>query len=146
MRESWTTTLAVLQRAAEGFIRNENTKQPLVSIFSFVASTESEPPTETYLAARPFRIDRATLFPHRAQEAALQASEPDLSKRFEAAYQALVSESDNLLEQLYYLLQEYAWAIPSSEAGVSLFDWARTEAALAAARAGSKKLFKNTFD
>ncbi len=128
--------LAVLRRHAAVLLTPPPRPVPLRSIFSEVAEPGNDLPAPAFYTPSTLRIDRASLFPTLDPEQALSNADPDLAQRFSQAYRDLPGDDEPALEQLYYLLQEYAWAIPSAhDDAVSLFDQARTEAAVAAVHA-----------
>lgn len=134
MNEAATAALRVLRASADTFAHTAPRDRPLVSIFSELYRSGEQPPAPGYVAARALQIVPDTLFPTLDPRAAQARTEPDLADRFRAVYAALGADSDRTLDQLFYLLHEYGWAVPSQgDAAVSLFDQARTEAALAAA-------------
>ncbi len=115
---------------------------PLKSIFSLIPPSREDPTAQSppvFFKPRRLRFAAETLFP--VAESELAADVADQVEQLLAEYrQALAGRSADpaiRLEQTLALLQEYAWALPSTTPGVALYDALRTEAALAAATAST---------
>ena len=106
---------------------------PLRSIFSEIARDARQDvpayqPPDVYLNPKRWALDPAIVFPQ-----ANVSPDPHLKTAFEAALERRVASQPQRLEQSLSLLHDYAWAVASPEEAVSLYDYARTEAAKAAA-------------
>lgn len=106
---------------------------PLRSIFSEIARDARQDvpayqPPDVYLNQKRWALDPAIVFPQ-----ANVSPDPHLKTAFEAALERRVASQPQRLEQSLSLLHDYAWAVASPEEAVSLYDYARTEAAKAAA-------------
>ena len=139
MNDASAAALAVLRHAAEDLIAGAGVPPPLRAIMSTLATSDMALPPPAFFAPRPWRLDEQSLFPLPAREEAKARADPELRRAFGAAYALLPAQDERAVEQVYYLLQEYAWAVPSpGDDATSLFDQARTDAAVAAARADSR--------
>ncbi len=112
--------------------------QPLQSIFSRITpNAEGQQAPDIYIRRVPLAMSKQALFPVESQQAATESGQDPLA----ALKQAVADLSRrNLpvhlhLEGLLYALQRHAWCLPSPLDAVSLYDFARTHAAVAAARA-----------
>ncbi len=122
--------------------------QQLLSIFSALKSGNGGAPRAAFLPLRPLALEDETLFAGPALEA------ERVARDYNALWEAFALEADQLrqvhetagdlpsyLESMRLLLQKYTWCVPSSSYGtrpddISLYDHARTTAALAAVLAG----------
>ncbi|MFO7170045.1 MAG: hypothetical protein DIU80_018635, partial [Chloroflexota bacterium] len=110
--------------------------KPLASVFSRVMRQDGGEPPEIYVRRAPLALDNTTLFPATSPDEA--AGEIPAA----ALREALAQLDPRLLppaqvEGLLFALQRHAWCLPSPLPGVSLYDYARVHAALAAALADS---------
>lgn len=130
-RSAWMTAG---QEPPAGNTWPERLEGPLTSILSCVQQG-AEPARAAVLRPVTLRLQQERLFPtvmaHSAEAAdavsALSAELDALGRR------ALSTEAE--LEGFLFALQRHAWALPSPLRAVSLYDYARTHAALAAALA-----------
>jgi CRISPR-associated protein Csm1 len=111
-------------------------QQPLESIFNRVIPHQGDPPPRRFVRRASLALQDAVLFPVDTAAAAL-ASDTDpaaaLQNELQQVQQQLALPIQ--LERLLYALQRHAWCLPSPLSAVSLYDFARTHAAIAAARA-----------
>ncbi|MFQ3662260.1 MAG: type III-A CRISPR-associated protein Cas10/Csm1 [Chloroflexaceae bacterium] len=108
---------------------------PLVSVFARVRGVNTTP----LLRPVSLRLEREALFPV-ADDAPAVGLVGDAPGRLAAELAALEHRdlpAEARLEALLYALQRHAWSLPSPIAGVSRYDFARVNAALAAALAGA---------
>jgi CRISPR-associated protein Csm1 len=112
--------------------------QPLQSIFSRITpNVEGQQAPDIYIRRASLAMSEQALFPVESQQASAESDAAPIA--------ALQHEEDLLsernlpaqvhLEGLLYALQRHAWCLPSPLDAVSLYDFARTHAAVAAARA-----------
>lgn len=116
-------------------------RQTLQSIFSRVRpatrdSARSMPTSPLFVRRAALALHEQVLFPVTAEEEVAGASDPALALGAELVALDAQSLSPTIrLERLLYAMQRYAWCLPSPLPAVSLYDFARTHAAIAAARA-----------
>jgi CRISPR-associated protein Csm1 len=115
-----------------------DSRQPLTSIFSRVQPTHSTPsaPEELFIRHASLVLQEAVLFPVITTDKVRTEADPVMALKDELQrtnQQQLAPEIR--LERLLYALQRHAWCLPSPLDAVSLYDFARTHAAIAAARA-----------
>ena len=111
-----------------------------VSLFAQLPAPAGQAVAPRYLPLAPLRLADDALFPvvqpppQAERRAAYQRLRDGLTRDLEALASA---DLDALLETLYFLLQQYTWAVPASaaQADLSLFDRARITGALASALA-----------
>ncbi len=130
----------VVQRAAllvcgDAALPRLDLTQPLTTVFERLQGA----PT-AYVRRAPLVLTDATLFP--SVEPHVDAAATD---KLRAALRAADDQSAHLplaprVEALLFVFQQYAWCLPSPLDGVSLYDLARTHAAVAAALAGDADL------
>lgn len=110
--------------------------KPLQSIFSQIQPRNDSPGSASaplaYVPRAPLRIDENTLFP--TMEPPRTAADA-LLQGLAAATATLPSSPVTAVEEWLAALQRHAWCLPSPLPGVSLYDFARTHAAVAAALA-----------
>lgn len=133
MSQAKSAAFRALRAAIEHAAATGAQAPPVQSVFAALnASTAAR-----YLVASRLTLDK-TLFPvSEAEQARRQA--PALLADLCAAAAQIQDDQPDAADRLFYLLQEYGWALPAGtdqDALVSLFDQARSAAALAAARAG----------
>ncbi len=107
---------------------------PLESIFNRIRLDDT-PQITAYLRSATLRLDREILFPQEQS-----ASGDDVASRLHTELTELDRRKlagKALLEGTLFALQRHAWALPSPLPAVSLYDFARTHAALAAALANN---------
>ena len=112
--------------------------QPLQSIFSRIKpNVEGQPAPDIYIRRASLAMSEQALFPtDRAQVSAESAPDPIAALKQAVADLTRRNLPAHLhLEGLLYALQRHAWCLPSPLDAVSLYDFARTHAAVAAARA-----------
>lgn len=137
MNNSSAAALDILQQAAAIIRDSHALKQPLQSVFSILRSNSASDVEASYVAPRILSLERDTLFAYPDAPTALAHADPTLPTAFATAYAGIAQDKVTAAAQLTYLLHAYAWALPSaSDPVVSLFEQARTDAALAAARIG----------
>lgn len=107
---------------------------PLASVFGRLRASGGRPaPLHRPLS---LRLEREALFPVAGPPASLEG---DAARRLAAAVADLQRRdlpATTRLEALLFALQRHAWSLPSPLEGVSRYDFARSNAALAAALAG----------
>ncbi len=108
----------------------------LESIFNRMEQS-GRSPLNAYLKPNGLRLDREVLFPTNERPASDQQRTRQ-EQRLHAEIAQLTARNlgaEALLEGVLFALQRHAWALPSPLPAVSLYDLARTHAALAAALA-----------
>ncbi|WP_029214722.1 type III-A CRISPR-associated protein Cas10/Csm1 [Kallotenue papyrolyticum] len=134
MSEAKSAAFRTLRAAIEHAAATGAQAPPVQSVFSALDTSAAA----RYLVAGRLTLDEATLFPVDAATQARRQAPALLAELREAAAQ-LQADQPDAADRLFYLLQEYGWALPAGAGQdplVSLFDQARSAAALAAARAG----------
>ncbi|NNJ13354.1 type III-A CRISPR-associated protein Cas10/Csm1 [Chloroflexales bacterium ZM16-3] len=109
-------------------------KGPLDSIFNRIKKDGVDSP-QAYLRPAELRLTEEALFPQAEKPVDAQASADGMLNGLRAEIDALIRRDlpdAALLEGMLFALQRYAWALPSPLPAVSLYDFARTHAALAA--------------
>jgi CRISPR-associated protein Csm1 len=112
-------------------------QQPLESIFNRVTPRDGHAPPRRFVRRASLALQDAVLFPVDTEAAAL-ASDADPAAAVQNELQQVQQQQlapPIQLERLLYALQRHAWCLPSPLPAVSLYDFARTHAAIAAARA-----------
>lgn len=112
--------------------------QPLQSIFSRITPRGADQPApDIYIRRASLAIHPETLFPTDKQSASAARSTDPISALRTAVEDILRPDlpAELQLEGLLYALQRHAWCLPSPLDAVSLYDFARTNAAVAAAQA-----------
>lgn len=99
---------------------------PLRSIFSLIGDKHQPP---TYLRPERLRLDIGVLSPTSEHH---QPTLSALHQQFTQALETCSAQQPIKLHQTLSLLADYGWAVASREEAVSLYDYARTHAALAA--------------
>jgi len=136
---AYSTAQHVLDETANTWIDT-----PLQSIFSLIRnptpSKEPSPPPY-YMAAQRLSLNKEVLFPQSAQKYAQRSTLKALHNDYQQARQQIEVTDDVQIkvEQTLALLKDYTWSVSSSEEAVSLYDAARTNAAIAAARSGESE-------
>ncbi|HWQ12516.1 MAG TPA: hypothetical protein VNL77_06945 [Roseiflexaceae bacterium] len=129
-RAAW---LAAGMPAAAG-VPDMDLTAPLQSVFTRVEQVDGSAPRKVYVRRAELALDEG-LFPVAAAgEAAGDLPAAALRDAVAAIDARLPPEAQ--VEGVLYALQRFAWCLPAPPAGVSLYDYARTHAALAAALAG----------
>ncbi|APF19581.1 type III-A CRISPR-associated protein Cas10/Csm1 [Caldithrix abyssi] len=115
-------------------------KTPLKPVTEFVALEDDGQAIEGryYLPLRALQPDEANAFPREAPESLdLRDDYQALFRQFDAEFEKLLRHDiDQKIDTLYFLLQKFWWAVPSTTRkrdfpDVSLFEHAKTTAALA---------------
>lgn len=107
-----------------------NKEESLTSIFSRIKNDDDASP-QVFLRRAALRIERDVLFPQAQSGAGEDVVSPLRNALADLDSRDLTGAA--LLEGTLFALQHYAWALPSPLEAVSLYDFARTHAALAAA-------------
>jgi len=111
---------------------------PLLSIFSRMTQAGGEPQPAAVFQPASLQLHNELLFPIADAAAARDSPVHGVVAELHAALAELDRRSlgpEARLEGLLFVLQRHAWSLPSPVAAVSLYDFARTHAALAAALA-----------
>jgi CRISPR-associated protein Csm1 len=108
--------------------------EPLASIFRRIKGQDQAAPN-AILVPQALRLEKSVLFPTTTPSAydPRAVSDELHTALAELAQRKLPAEAE--VEGLLYALQRYAWALPSPLEAVSLYDFARSHAALVAALA-----------
>lgn len=108
--------------------------QPLQSIFNCIRVAGASPP-RTYIKRAALALDERVLFPTTDEQTDPAATDALCAALRQADQQSASLPIEVRIEALLYALQRHAWCLPSPLDGVSLYDMARTHAAVAAALA-----------
>ncbi len=127
--------------ADERSVGKQKFSTPLKPVTEFVALKQSQPKVGAYyLPLKTFSPEEKNIFPRPfTADLDLRRSYSDLFRQFSAEFDQMVAHGiEKKLDTLYFILQKYWWAVPASVRksdfpDVSLFEHAKTTAALAAA-------------
>ncbi len=107
---------------------------PLESIFCRIkpdSDCHPSPPAPQYWPRAPLSLAAAVFFPTTAPPT---TSATSLLAALTQINAALTGDPERDLERMLYAFQRYAWCLPSPARAISLYDWARVDAACAAAQ------------
>jgi CRISPR-associated protein Csm1 len=109
----------------------------LKSIFARVGSRQGEAGPIAFIRPVSLRLDESVMFPTANQERVRSLTDPSPAIALRSALGKLSTElpPEARLEGMLFAFQQHAWCLPSPLEGVSLYDFARMHAALAAASA-----------